>query len=91
MTDHEAGPVRDVTPGTGDDHASTNDHDEKSAIRQGEDSGVQGSEPSKEAVVQDKPYSVFTTREKWFLVMLCGIAGMYRFVFSPGLLDCSFD
>lgn len=29
----------------------------------------------------ERPYSVFTTREKWVLVVLCGIAGMYRYVF----------
>lgn len=34
----------------------------------------------KEAVVEGKPYSVFTTKEKWSLVIICGIAGMYRFV-----------
>lgn len=69
MADDEIGSVRD---------GSTSDHDEKTAVRE-EDAAPK---PSNAAAVRERPYSVFTTKEKWFLVVLCGIAAMFRFVRS---------
>lgn len=62
-----------------DDNKSTKEHDEKSAV------GQQASTAPPAVGSQDRPYSVFTTREKWFLVALCGLAAMYRSVFFPPL------
>lgn len=60
-----------------DDHQSLKEHDEKSTASGVQEAPVAPRSPA--AGSQDRPYSVFTTREKWFLVALCGIAAMYRF------------
>lgn len=36
---------------------------------------------------QERPHSVFTAKEKWFLVALSGMAAMYRFVICCGSLE----
>lgn len=78
-----SGSCRDVTP-THDDNKSTKGHDEKSAV------GQEASVTPPAVGSQERPYSVFTAREKWFLVALCGLAAMYRSAFSSLSLHCSF-
>ena len=31
----------------------------------------------------DKPYSIYTAREKWFIVAVSAFAAIFRFVFLP--------
>ncbi len=36
--------------------------------------------------VTEKPYSVYSTKEKWFIVALIAFAGLFRSVYSLGTL-----